>query len=57
MDIENDTIKLKKHELEELLEKAHMAGQRNQGVDPSYYEAMAWTKFKLELMWPMEETP
>lgn len=42
-----------KEEFKEAIEQAHMAGQRNAGVDPSYHAALAW--FQSEIEKPVNE--
>jgi len=42
-----------KEEFKEAIEQAHMAGQRDAGVDPSYHSALAW--FQSEIQKPVNE--
>lgn len=42
-----------KEEFKAAIEQAHMAGQRDAGVDPSYHSALAW--FQSEIQKPVNE--
>ena len=41
-------MKISEEKFLKMLENAHMAGQRNQGVDPSYYEAAVYSSAAME---------